>query len=55
MIVEAESPFVSLLKPSLFGKRHIYAERGDFGASSYNKISTSTFFEKIGFSDGGPP
>jgi len=55
MVVEPQFPLKSLLKVSLFSKRHIYSERGDFGASSYDKISTSLFVEKMGFcKEGGP-
>ncbi len=44
---------ISLSKSDRFSKTHIYSERGNFGASSYVKNSTSDFFRKIEFSTGG--
>ncbi len=55
MVVAPQSPSVSLLKVGLFGQRYICSARGDFGASFYDKISTSTFFGKNVFLSGSDP
>ena len=51
----AHISLISLSKSDRFSKTHIYSERGNFGTSSYDKNSTSIFFQKIGFSEGGAP
>ena len=53
VVVESKFPRISRLKFGRFAKSHIYSERGDFGASSYDKNSNSIFFEKVGFRGGG--
>ena len=53
MLVGSKFSLISLWKPGRFAKTHIYSERGNFGTSSYDKNSTSIFFQKIGFSEGG--
>ena len=40
MLVGSKFSLISLWKSGHFAKNHIYSERGNFGASSYDKTST---------------
>ncbi len=48
-VVELESFLISLLKSGYFPESYIYSERGNFGASSYDKNSIFDFFRKVEF------